>query len=185
MKKHNNPYQMTLSQFLLFLVIGGVAMIWLGFEIGAHLRYGEPLYPVDNYIHLKSELISNTEILIPEEVALPSGDYINFYACESTRRKLDPRRDGYVIGIIEQNLGYSIACSPVSNPIHVDSVPEEIRPDYLFNGIPVMCSDVDFPQLEFVRSGYYYYLTAWGTEIPDDALEILLAVTDNILQQVE
>ena len=86
MNKKFDPHQMTLSQFLLFLAIGGFAVIWLFFTIAPRLRYGDPLYPVDNYVHLRSELISNKEILLPEESVLPSGDHVSFYSYESTRK---------------------------------------------------------------------------------------------------
>ena len=183
MKQKSDPHQMTLSQFLLFLVIGGFAVIWLFFTIAPRLRYGDPLYPVDNYVHLRSELISNKEILLPEESVLPSGDHVNFYAYESTRKKLDPVRDGYSIGVLGENYAFSIECSPKNNPIHLDGVPGDICAYYTYNGIPVMRSNTDYPQLEFIVGDYYYNVNAWGSDIPENALDILLNITDNILAQ--
>ena len=183
MKQKFDPHQMTLSQFLLFLVIGGFAVIWLFFTIAPRLRYGDPLYPVDNYVHLRSELISNKEILLPEESVLPSGDHVSFYAYESTRKKLDPMRDGYSIGVLGENYAFSIECSPKNNPIHLDGVPNDIRADYICHGTPVMHSDTEYPQLEFLVGEYYYNISAWGSTIPGDALETSLKIADNILLQ--
>ena len=179
MKKND----MNLSQFLLFLVLGGIAVIWLCLEIMPRLRYGDPLYPVDSYNTMQTALASNSQVLLPSEDILPTGDHTNFSVYEQSRRKLDPTRDGYSIGVLSENYAFQVECSPASAPIHLDGVPGEIRPDYLFYGIPVMRADVDFPQLEFVREDYYYQLTAWGTDIPDNALAILLDIADNILQQ--
>ena len=183
MNKNTNPGQMTLRQFLLFLIVGGIALIWLCLEIMPRFYYGDPLYPVENYIHLKSELISNSEIFIPDESVLPSGDHTTFCAYESTRKKLNPMRDGYSIGVLGKNYAFQVECSPASSPLHLDGVPDEIHPDYLFYGIPVMCADGDFPQMEFVVQGYYYQLTAWGTALPKDASDTLLRITENILEQ--
>ena len=184
MKQKFAPHQMTMSQFLLFLVIGGIAAIWLlVFVIGPRLRYGDPLYPVDNYVHLKSELISNKEILIPEEFVLPSGDHVSFSAYESSRKKLDPKRDGYSIGVLGDNYAFSVECSPANDPIHLDGVPGNIHAEYTINSTPVMRSNTDYPQLEFLVGDYYYNLSAWGSTVPDNALDVLLAITDNIIQQ--
>ena len=38
MKKNTNPHQMTLGQFLLFLIVGGIAVIWLCLEINIRLH---------------------------------------------------------------------------------------------------------------------------------------------------
>ena len=183
MKQKFDPHQMTLSQFLLFLVIGGFAVICLFFTIAPRLRYGDPLYPVDNYVHLRSELISNKEILLPEESVLPSGDHVSFYSYESTRKKLDPVRDGYQIGVLSESLAFSVECSPADAPIHLDGVPDDIRPDYICHGIPVMVSDAGYPQLEFIVEGYYYNVSAWGRALPDNAMDTLYKITDNILEQ--
>ena len=183
MKQKFDPHQMTLSQFLLFLVIGGFAVIWLFFTIAPRLRYGDPLYPVDSYAQLKSELASNSEVLIPEESVIPSGDHISFSAYESTRKKLDPVRDGYSIGVLGENYAFSVECSPKNNPIHLDGVPGDIFAHYTYNGIPVMRSNTDYPQLEFIVGDYYYNVNAWGRALPDNAMDTLYKITDNILEQ--
>lgn len=183
MKQKSDSPRMTLSQFLLFLVIGGVAVIWLYFTIAPRLRYGDPLYPVDSYVHLKSELTSNSEVFIPEESVIPSGDHISFSVYESTRKKLDPMRDGYSIGVLGNSRAFCVECSPKNDPMHLDGVPGDIRADYTYYGIPVMRSDTDYPQLEFIVGDYYYNINAWGSDIPENALDILLNITDNILQQ--
>lgn len=184
MKKNTAPHHMTLSQFLLFLVVGGIAVVWLlFFEISPRLRYGDPLYPVNDYDQLKSDLMSNTEILLPEESSLPSGDRVSFSAYESTRKKLDPLRDGYQIGVLGENYAYSIECSPADDPMHRETTPIDIRADYMYHGISVMRSDTDYPQLEFIVGDYYYNVNAWGADIPENALDILLNITDNMLQQ--
>ena len=38
MKKNTDPHQMTLGQFLLFLIVGGIAVIWLCLEINIRLH---------------------------------------------------------------------------------------------------------------------------------------------------
>ena len=179
MEKNN----MTLRQFLLFLVIGGIAVIWLCLEIMPRLYYGDPLYRVDSYKAAQTALTSNSQILLPAEDILPAGDHTNFSVYEQSRRKLDLTRDGYHIGVLGEDCAFQVECSPASNPIHLDGVPEEIRADYIYHGIPVMRSNTDYPQLEFIVGDYYYNVNAWGSDIPENALDILLNITDNILAQ--
>ena len=183
MKQKFDPHQMTLSQFLLFLVIGGVAVIWLYFTIAPRLRYGDPLYPVDSYKAMQTALASNSQILLPSEDILPSGDHISFSVYEQSRRKLDPTRDGYSISVLSDSYAFSVECSPKNNPIHLDGVPGDIFAYCTYNSIPVMRSNTDYPQLEFIVGDYYYNVNARGSDIPENALDILLNITDNILQQ--
>ena len=179
MKKND----MTLGQFLLFLVIGGIAVIWLCLEIMPHLYYGDPLYPVDNYEAMQTALASNSHILLPSEDILPARNHMAFSVYEQTRKKLDPVRDGYSISILGDNYAFCVECSPASSPIHLDGVPNDIRADYICHGTPVMHSDTEYPQLEFLVGEYYYNISAWGSTIPGDALETSLKIADNILLQ--
>lgn len=183
MRQKFDPHQMTLSQLLLFLVIGGIAVIWLCLEIMPRLHYGDPLYPVDNYKAMQTALASNSQVLLPTEDILPTGDHTSFSVYEQSRRKLDLTRDGYSIGVLGDKYAFHVECSPTETPIHLDVVPDAIRADYTYYGVPVMCSDTDYPQLEFLAGAYYYNISAWGSALPDDALETLLKITDNILQQ--
>ena len=183
MKQKISPSQLTLSQFLLFLVLGGIAAVWLCLEIMPRLRYGDPLYPVDSYKAMQTALASNSQVLLPSEDILPSGDHISFSVYEQSRRKLDPTRDGYSIGVLGDSYAFSVECSPKNNPIHLDGVPGNIFADYTFNGIPVMRSNTDYPQLEFIVGDYYYNLNALGSALPDNAPEILREITNNILLQ--
>ena len=183
MKKNTDSRQMTLSQFLLFLVLGGMAVIWLCLELMPRLRYGDPLYPVDRYEAVQTALVSNSHILLPSEDTLPVGDHTSFSVYEQSRRKFDPTRDGYSISVLGENYAFCVECSPASDPIHLDGVPNDIRTDYIYHDIPVMRSDTGYPQLEFTVQGYYYQLSAWGSALPENALDTLLNITENILRQ--
>ena len=187
MNKTHDPHQMTLSQFLLFLIISCLAVVWLGFEI--HMRLlvrGENIYKVESYSALSRALSQTEGPLLPEKSALPEHDGAEYYVITTHAYKLTQPKDGYEIRL-DSELGYVILCAGEDNPTFTDDQP--LRADRTLLGTELeLNAHSKSVDVRFLHNGFNYRLTAAcphgkTLDTPDQALDTLLNTTANILQQ--
>lgn len=187
MKKKTDPHQMTLSQFLLFLVIGGIAAIWLLFEVSMRLKTpGDGVYKVNSRFALELHLSGSENIYLPEESLLPKGGIRGYQVVTYSSSKLTRQKDGYTLGADKNNtLLFNIRCdsrNPEGGP------PDPVRADQVLHGVDVQVDAYgDMVHIEFVLEGYRYTLFMphlADTPTPfEEFIDILLPIADNIIQQ--
>ena len=187
MKQKFDPHQMTLSQFLLFLVIGGIAVIWLCFEVSLRLKTpGDGAYKVNSRFALELHLSGSENIYLPDESLLPKGDSRGYNVISYSTSKLTRQKDGYTLGADKNNATlFNIRCdskSPEGGP------PNPVRADRVFHGVDVQVDTYgDIVHIEFVLEGYRYTLYMphmEDTPTPfDEFLEVLWPITENIILQ--
>lgn len=187
MKKNTDPHQMTLGQFLLFLIVGGIAVIWLAFEVNMRLQVGgENIYKVGSYSALSRSLARTEGLYLPEKADLPDHDGADYFVITTHAYKLTQPKDGYQISL-DSELDYVILCAGEDNPTFAGDLP--LRADRTLAGteleLNVHSKSVG---VSFLLNGFYYRLTAacpHGQTIsePEEALDTLLNIADHILKQ--
>jgi len=188
MKKQSDPYQVTFRQFFLFLLLGGIAVIWLCFEVSLRLKTpGDGVYKVNSRFALELHLSGSENIYLPEESLLPKGDSRLYQVVTYSTSKLTRQKDGYVLG---RGKDFSTLCtircdsrSPEGGP------PDPIRADRILHGVDVQVDAYgDMVHIEFVLDGYRYTLFMphlEDTPTPSqEFIDILLPIADDIIQQV-
>ena len=189
MKQKFDPHQMTLSQFLLFLVIGGIAVIWLCFEVSLRLKTpGDGAYKVNSRFALELHLSGSEHIYLPDQSLLPGGDTRHYNVVSYSTSKLTPQKDGYIIGI-GKHQGSAVVCTircdsrdPDGNP------PGTVRADVVRHGTEIQIDAYgDIVNMEFVLDGHLY--TLFMPHLDDtptpfqEFIDILLPIADSIIQQ--
>ena len=189
MRQKFDPHQMTLSQFLLFLVIGGFAVVWLCFEVSLRLKTpGDGAYKVNNRFALELHLSGSENIYLPDESLLPKGDSRGYNVISYSTSKLTRQKDGYIIGV-GKDRGTVTVCTircdskdPDRNP------PSPVRADQVRNGTDIQIDAYgEMVHIQFVLDGYVYTLFMphlEDTPTPfDEFTEILLRIADDIIAQ--
>ena len=184
MKKND----MTLGQFLLFLVASAILLFFLGFEIYGHLRVsGEHIYEVRSYSALSRALSQTEGPLLPEKSALPAHDDANYFVITTSHYKLTQPKDGYYISLRDSELDYVIRCAREGMPYFADDISP--RADRILDGTELeLNTDSKSVNVSFLHNGFYYRLVAacpHGEILsdPSDARDNLLNITENILRQ--
>lgn len=184
MEKNN----MTLRQFLLFLVIGGTAVVWLAFEINMRLQVGgENIYEVRSYSSLSRSLSRTEGPILPEKSFLPTHDDANYFVITTSHYKLTQPKDGYYIALRHPELDYVVRCAREGTPSFADDIP--LRADRTLGDTELeLSADSRSVNVSFLHNGFYYRLVAacpHGEILsdPSGVLDSLLNITENILQQ--
>ena len=179
---------MTLAQFLTILVASAILLFFLGFEIYGHLHVGgENIYEVGSYSSLSRALSRTEGPILPEKSALPNHNDANYFVITTSHYKLTQPKDGYYIALRDPELDYVIRCAREGTPPFADDI--SLRADRTLGNTELeLSADSKSVNVSFLHNGFYYRLVAacpHGEILsdPSDLLDILLNITENILQQ--